>query len=304
MISQSIVVASAKGGAGKTSVTANLAALVAASHWRVLAVDLDGQANLSMDLGAAGHPDADDGKGLLVAALSDTEPQVVEITPTLSVVPAGSATFQLATTLTADPDPLALLGVSHALERIADEYDLVVIDTPPTGANRIVEAGMAAGHYLLIPTPPDPGSLAGLHLTSSAFASVRATLNPDLTLLGVCLFRIPIAATAIREQARAALEASLGSRVPVYTAIIRDALRAAVDQRRYALSAEAYSSAAAEATPWWTRFRRPADEPPPDPGPGPTSFSKAAAGLAEDYRTLVQEIMGDFVAAQSREVVT
>ncbi len=306
MIRNSIVIASAKGGAGKTSVTANMTSLIAASGWRVLAVDLDGQANLSQDLGALAHPQYDDGKGLLVAALSDQLPTIIEITEYLSVVPAGRATFQLANTLTADPSDENLLGIERALTRVSDQFDLILIDTPPTGANRIVDAGLAAAGHLLIPTPPDPGSLNGLHLTASAFSEVKQRLNPGLSLLGVVLFRIPAAATAIRAEARAELEASLGTAIPVYNAVIRDALRAAVDQRRFALSAHDYHAAATSATPWYKRRTDPDPDPDPDPevtasaNDAPATFSQAATGLAEDYRQLVREVIADYLAGVDR----
>lgn len=295
MIGHSIVIASAKGGAGKTSVAVNLASLVAASGWRVLAVDLDGQASLTLDLGLAGSSCSDDGQGLLEAAVGETAPSVVDLSDHLSIVPAGTATFQLANMLAASPDPHTICGVARALTRVADPFDLVVIDTPPTAASRIVDAGLAAGHYLLIPTPPDPASLNGIHLTASAFASARQHLNPALRLLGVVLFRIPVAATAIRAEARAELEAALGSAVPVYSAVIREALRAAVDQRRFALTADDYRRAASRVNPSFAR-RRGMENSMAD---APSSFSRAAGGLAEDYRQLVREVMADYLAAEA-----
>ncbi len=297
MIGQSIVVASAKGGAGKTSVAVNLASIVADWGWNVLAVDLDGQANMTLDLGAADHPNNDEGRGLLSATFGDTAPVVIPVRDNLSVVPAGMATFQVSNQLTADPNPLRLLALSRALERVSGNFDLVVMDTPPTGTGRIVDAAMGAAHYLLVPTPPDPGSLNGLHITASAFSSARSALNPDLTMLGVVLFRIPIAATAIRAEARAELEGALGSAVPIYTAVIRDALRAAVDQRRFALSADGYSHAARTATPWYARTA--GDEP---RGDEPATYSQAASGLADDYRALAREVMYDFLAVQNLAV--
>ena len=51
MLEQAIAIANGKGGVGKSSPVANIAAIAAASNWRVLIVDLDPQGNVGSDLG-------------------------------------------------------------------------------------------------------------------------------------------------------------------------------------------------------------------------------------------------------------
>jgi hypothetical protein len=63
MLANCLAVTNAKGGVGKTSITANVAAAAALGGWRTLAVDLDAQGNLARDLGYRER--SDEGRALL-----------------------------------------------------------------------------------------------------------------------------------------------------------------------------------------------------------------------------------------------
>ncbi len=104
-----VVVAQGKGGVGKTSLTANVAGLAAASGHRVLAVDLDQQGNLARDLGY----EPGDGERLLQAFVAGQPVPVVKgIRPGLDVVPGGPAIGDLLGIVSATR-PSCVPGPSH-----------------------------------------------------------------------------------------------------------------------------------------------------------------------------------------------
>ena len=88
MIPTVLMLTTAKGGVGKSLLSSNLAALAAAGGWRVLAVDLDEQGNLALDLGYADR--SDQGANLMDAIQQrDTLRPVEGVRERLDVVPGG-----------------------------------------------------------------------------------------------------------------------------------------------------------------------------------------------------------------------
>lgn len=293
-LSRVVVVGQGKGGVGKTSLTANLAGLAAAGNHRVLAVDLDQQANLGRDLGYA----ATDGEQLLEALEGKAElPLLRKIRPGLDVVPGGAAV--------GDAPGRALLraaraggdladGLHKALAPLTSDYDLVLIDTPP-GERALVEAALAVSSYLLIPTRADDASIDGLELLAQRFLTAR-TRNPDLRLLGVVLFAVNARSKRLTDATRATINELLGGVAPVFDSRIRHLESAAVDARRQGLLAHELEPAAVEAR----RGRlaalraktRPQDE----------LLVRDVSGLAGDYAALAQEVLSRVGQLESERV--
>jgi len=278
MIYNSLAVAAHKGGVGKTSIVANLAASVALGEYRVLAVDLDAQGNLSRDLG---YRDAsDEGRGLFQAVMgAGTLAPLRDVRPGLDVIPGGADTKRLA-------DLLALqmgqrTGSQYNLEGVlaplAADYDLVIIDMPGSASANLT-AGLALSHFVVIPTKIDDGSMDGLEGLAAEIGQIRDAVSPQLWVLGVVLFDVGSGDTALRNQARTELEELLGDVAPVLQSSIRHSRRGAVDMRRLGQVAYEYEQAYALAKPWYQ------DRSAPRP-------SAAAAGLAGDYQQLTEEVM-------------
>src|SRR5450759_2318842 len=140
-----VAVINGKGGAGKTSVTANVAGLVANSGFRVLVVDMDPQGNLAEDFGYTGS-DIDDEGQALSAALAFGQPvrPVENVRPNLDVLIGGHHLDVAAAALAVAKDQTkARLSLAHVLEPIAGEYDLIFIDCPP-GIEALQTAAAAA----------------------------------------------------------------------------------------------------------------------------------------------------------------
>ncbi len=288
-----VVIGQGKGGVGKTSLTANTAGLAAAAGHRVLAVDLDQQGNLARDLG---YPVAD-GEQLLDALEGRAELPVLQtVRPNLDVVPGGPAI--------GDAPGRALLraarsgsdlaeGLHNALAPAASQYDLILIDTPP-GERALVEAALAVGSYLVIPTRTDDASLDGLELLAQRFTAARQR-NPDLQLLGVALFGVNARSKRLIDSTRQSINELLGGVAPVFTSQIRHLESAAVEARRQGLLIHELEPAAAKAAKNRLAALRARTRPSDD------LLVRDASGLASDYAALAAEILsriGDLEKAQ------
>lgn len=293
MIERAMTIANGKGGVGKTSLTANLAGLAAMSDWRVLAIDLDPQGNLGSDFGYKQTGHSDDGAALASAVLYDMPIQVIKsVRPGLDVIPAGDYTRQLAETLTLRraEDPSAVTAIGKVLQPVSNPYDLIIIDGPPAGGI-LVDSALAMSQFVLIPVKADEGSLDGLELIARTFGEVSAGFNPRLELLGVALFDFAIASSAVRTAVRKTLEHELGGIAPVFKSVVRSSQRSAYDMRRWGLLAHEYHERAEQALAA-ARIKERIDQ--LRLGQAVERFSRAAAGLADDYAGLALEVLDRF----------
>lgn len=290
-LDNALVIAAGKGGVGKTTLAANIAGLAASSAGaRVLVVDLDQQANLRRDLGT----DYDDGEELFDALRKGTAlPITRDVRPNLDMVPGGPALGDLAAISYAQQrgsGPDLADKLTAGLARVAGDYDLIVIDTPP-GERVLVEAAMIAARFLLIPTRPDEGSLDGL-AGSYARYSAAVTRNPDLTLLGVVIFGLDSRAKTVDRKTREAVAAMLGGSAPIIKTTIRHQIAAAVDARKQGLLIHELESGTAEANRRRLRWLRDGQ---PSAGEGEREVmdlrTRDAKGLTDDFWAVTQEVL-------------
>lgn len=172
-----ITTAVIKGGTGKTTTAAALAQAGRATRPRlkILAIDLDPQANLTYFLGA-------DPKQSGSCEMLRGEKPNIQITP--QKIHVISASPSLATEQTGKGSARRL---RKALESLRNEYDLIIIDTPPQIGELTYNALMAADG-LIIPLETDNSSLQGLYQITGIAHEVMKQ-NPDLEILGVILTR-------------------------------------------------------------------------------------------------------------------
>lgn len=165
------------------------------------------------------------------------------------------------------------------LETLGAEYDLVVIDTPP--ASRVaIDVAFCIARSMVMPVGVDTGSLDGLELVSDRYHVTRSRgLNPGLEPLGVVLFAMDPAQPRLHREVRADVEWELDGAAPVLDTFIRYRPRAARDLRRHGLVAGEYLRAARDAREDLERL------------PGADSFDEDAAGLAEDYWDLTDDVL-------------
>mgnify|MGYP001814170351 CR=1 FL=1 len=271
-----IAFANGKGGVGKTSLTANFAGLAADAGWRVLAVDLDPQGNLGADLGYDQTDKGDDGRELMDSLVNRRLPRPLErVRPNLDVLVGGSELDRLIEVIARTSGLGRLQMIRRPLSELSRQYDLVVIDCPPTGGI-ILQAILAATSFVVVPTRRDLASMQGLTRVAREFAAVRSSVNPGLQLLGVALFDFATQDTRLLSEVRSLLEHRLAAIAPVFGGYVRQARRASTDMRRLGMLAHEYDQATRTADGRQT--------------------SGSVAGLTHDYRAITAEVLDAYVA--------
>jgi chromosome partitioning protein len=177
MAARTIAVLSQKGGTGKTTAVRTLADVFRRVGRSVLAVDLDPQGNLS--------------------DYFDLDP---EITPTVGDVLAGRSSAREAVSDGIIPSNLGLaeaelmlggkmgreLTLRRALDPLRAEYDLILIDCPPSLGLLTVNA-LVAADFALMSTEAQYFALQGVEQALEVIELARESLNPQLEWLGVLL---------------------------------------------------------------------------------------------------------------------
>ena len=181
---RSFAIANQKGGVGKTTTAVNLGAALAELDYRVLVVDLDPQGNATTGLGINGRNlDA----SIYDVILHDVPIEDV-IEPTtlrnLFVVPAtidlAGAEIELVPVFSRE------LRLKRALESVADEFDFVLIDCPPS-LGLLTVNGLAAAGEVVVPIQCEYYALEGLGQLLRNVALVQANLNQDLDVSTIIL---------------------------------------------------------------------------------------------------------------------
>lgn len=174
---QIITAAIIKGGTGKTATAAALAQAGAKAGKRILAVDLDPQANFTFTLGA--DPNR---PGAVQLFRGTAAADVMQTTEQGITVIAGHRDLSNERTT-----PGSAKRLREALEPVKNDFDLCVIDTPPT-LGELVYNALNAANGLLIPLETDTNSLQGLYQITEIAQQIKHS-NPDLQILGVVLTR-------------------------------------------------------------------------------------------------------------------
>ena len=182
MAARILAVANQKGGVGKTTTAVNLAASLAHKGQRVLLIDLDPQGNATTGsgidktdfaagvyhvlLGEAGAADArlhseEGGYDLLAANRS-----------------LAGAEIELVQELARE------MRLKQALAAVADDYDYILIDCPPT-LTLLTLNGLVAAHGVLVPMVCEYYALEGISDLVATVRKIRQAVNPDLDIEGI-----------------------------------------------------------------------------------------------------------------------
>jgi len=179
-----IALANQKGGVSKTTTAAALASGLSHRGFKVLAVDLDPQCNLSAGAGV----DVLNQSGLLYYVFkgeTDVEAAIYQSKIGYSVLPGGLLLAGADMEFTQTGREFML---SEALERVSGAFDYCVIDTPPT-LGILTTNALSASQSVIIPLTADAYALQGLTQLNGLILSVKKYCNRELTVAGLLLTR-------------------------------------------------------------------------------------------------------------------
>lgn len=185
-----ITVANQKGGVGKTTTTMNLGVALAQSGKRILLVDGDPQANLTSYLGVIpGEPPFETLRTLDEVYLAkrplNEESRNLFITKTPSgvdLIASDRALSGVEYYLFTRTDKEVVL--SRFFSGIRQDYDFILVDTPPS-LNLLTLNALCASNHVLIPVQPEFFSLEGIVKIRDAIQDVQVRWNSNLSIIGV-----------------------------------------------------------------------------------------------------------------------
>ena len=180
-----LAITNQKGGVGKTTTAINLAAALASKGLRTLLVDLDPQSNASMSFLDVHQ---------LTRSLYDAlvEPgvglrdiiQPAEKVANLKVAPSSIALAKLEAKLIGELD--SHFRLKDSLESVREDFDFILLDTPPTLGIITVNALVAASH-VMVPIQASYFALEGTDDLLETIEKVKARANPQLQILGAVI---------------------------------------------------------------------------------------------------------------------
>ncbi len=209
-----------KGGVGKTTTAAALLTCLSQQGTRVLGVDLDPQGSLGFSLGL----DIEHCSTIYDVFRGAAEPQeVIAHTETCDILPSN---ILLSAAEVEFNKPGREFLLKTALSKIEEQYDYIIIDTPPA-LNILTVNAYVASDSLIIPMAPEVLSLLGVSQIKETIESVRSYYNSRLKVLGILLNRFNPRLNLSREMLDLAQQIAAQLDTKVFSTKIRTSVTAA-----------------------------------------------------------------------------
>jgi chromosome partitioning protein len=204
--SQVIAFTNQKGGVAKTTTTLNLAVAFVEKGHRVLCIDLDPQANLTMSQGI--DPDSLETSmyDVLVSHISIREViRKREVDIACASIDLAGAEIAMSTQIGRER------SLEKALAPVKEDYDFICIDTPPSLGLLTINA-LTAADKVIVPVQCEYLSMRGLIQLQNTLSMIRENLNPDVQIEGI-LPTLVDTRTVHAKEAIELLEENFGDRV-------------------------------------------------------------------------------------------
>ena len=179
-----VAIANQKGGVGKSTTAINLGAYLAVEGKRVLVVDLDPQSNATSGIGVGQQTGEQQIYDVLVNEVPLEEIIVHTSTEGLDLAPSSlrlaGAEVELVPVYSREG------RLAKSLEPVKENYDIILVDCPPSLGLLTVNA-LAAADEVMIPIQCEYYALEGLVLLLRTIEKIRVYLNPELRIGGILL---------------------------------------------------------------------------------------------------------------------
>ncbi|MDQ6853381.1 MAG: AAA family ATPase [Actinomycetota bacterium] len=219
MLPAVLSIANQKGGVGKTTTAVNLGAALAEEGYRTLVIDLDPQSNATTGLGINSR---DIQASVYDVVMNNTGLDDCIEPTSLKNLFVAPATIDLAgAEIELVPAFSRELKLRRAIDEIRDDYDIALIDCPPS-LGLLTINGLAAADGVLVPIQCEYYALEGLGQLLRNVSLVRSNLNPLLEVRGIVLTMYD-ARTRLADQVVDEVRTHFGKRV--YSTVVPRTVR-------------------------------------------------------------------------------
>lgn len=222
-----IALTNQKGGVGKTTTAVNLGVCLSKQGKKVLLVDADAQANLTMSLGYPRPDDLPISLATIMQDIIDDKPfdvkkGILHHSEGVDLLPSNIELSGLEVRLINAISRERVL--TTCINEVKKNYDYVLIDCMPSLGMLTINA-LAAADSVVIPTQPHYLSAKGLEILLRSVSKVRRQINPHLRIDGI-LMTMVMPRTNISKEVTALVRSAYGQNIKVFDAQIPHSIRA------------------------------------------------------------------------------